>query len=191
MSLTSCLLAPPAPVSPVLAPPDVGGTVAFDTMVREGTLKIVHRQHAVPRDERVTSRIRILALAPEVPKRSVVGRVSAAWVFLGGPAPAQLNVLYPPKSHRPQPAPTLTSHQAVLAPSEVLTLGQVAVTTPARTAADIALFEPFESAVALTRALVDQGHTDGRQILSALESRTGDAAYGQALDVVRALQRPA
>lgn len=187
VSLIPHLLAPPVQVNPVVGPGDVGGTVAFETMLREGVLTPVRRARAVARHQPVTTRIRILALAHDVPPRSVVGRESASWVFLGGPAPDRLTVLYPPKCHRPNPSPTLTSHQAVLRPEEILTLGQIRITTPARTAADVALFEPFESAVAGVRSLVSGGHTTARAILRALATRTGDAGYGRALDVVRAL----
>jgi len=186
MSIATSYAAPPLAASMIVTPGDVGGTVAFDTLVREGSLVLVHGRCAVPADVPVTPRIRMLALAPHLPPRTVVGRASAAWVYLGGVAGQRVTVLYPPNCHRPHPGPLVASHQAVLRDDEVVRLGGVAVTTPARTAADVALFTPEIEATRLVRELVTATATSTRDVLTALGRRRGDAAYGRALDVVRA-----
>ena len=175
------------PLSPVVTPADVGGRVPFDTLVQEGMLESVHGRRAVARGVTVTPRVRVLALAPVVPPRTVIGRSSAAWVYLGGSPPQRVTVLYPPNCHRPLPGPRTASHQAVLGEDEIVRLGAAATTTPARTAADLALFAPPDHAARLVRELVAAGATSTRAVLDALSRRTGDAAYGRALDIVRAL----
>ncbi|NKX93385.1 hypothetical protein HF995_08905 [Sanguibacter hominis ATCC BAA-789] len=174
-------------LGPIVTPADVGGRVPFDTLVQEGLLERVHGSRAVARGVTVTPRVRVLALAPVVPPRTVVGRSSAAWVYLGGSPPERVTVLYPPNCHRPLPGPRTASHQAVLREDEVVRLGAAATTTPARTAADLALFAPTDQATRLVHELVATGATSIRAVLDALNRRTGDAAYGRALDVVRAL----
>lgn len=187
MPLAIAFTTPTVAPSPVVAPDDVGGPVAFDTLLRDGELLLVHGRRAVPRGTPITPRVRVLALAPEVPPRTVIGRASACWVFLGGMPPGRLTVLYPPSCHRPHPGPTLASHQAALGEDETVRLGSIAVTTPARTAADLALFATGPDATRLVGSLVSAGVTSVREVLVALGRRSGDAAYGRALDVVRAL----
>jgi len=187
MSLTASYAVPLQAASAIVTPGDVGGAVAFDTLVREGPLVVVHGRGAVPAGVPVTPRIRMLALAPHLPPRTVVGRASAAWVYLGGAPGQRVTVLYPPNCHRPHPGRRVASHQAVLRADEVVRLGGVAITTPARTAADVALFAPETEATRLVRELIAATAMSARDVLTALGRRRGDAAYGRALDVVRAI----
>ncbi len=68
---------------------------------------------------------------------AVVGYAAAVWLHGGGAAPERIDLVIPPGSARPKRA-CVRVHEHRLAPGEVRVVGDLAVTTPVRTAADIA-----------------------------------------------------
>lgn len=184
--LLHAALAPPAPLPTLVTPEAVGGLVAFQVLVADGHLDVVHGDAAVAAGAPVTPRLRLLALARRAPARTVVGRSSAAWVHLGGVPDGALCVLYSPERHRPAPRPALASHQAVLRTDEVMTLGSAAVTTPPRTAADVALYSPEPAALRTLTELVSRGLVDEGDVLAVLARRRESRAYGRARALLEA-----
>jgi hypothetical protein len=94
------------------------------------------------------------ALAGQRLRGGAVGRLTAAWVYGCAPVPGELEVLVP-RFHRSamarDPLRVCVSESRLL-PGEVRSIGGVAVTTPARTALDVAFHSPEDRAVpALTR----------------------------------------
>ncbi|MCC2323073.1 type IV toxin-antitoxin system AbiEi family antitoxin [Cellulomonas xiejunii] len=101
--------------------------------------------------------LRASAFAPLVPRRGVVGRLSAAWVHAGGTPPDRVTVLVRSGARRPRPHPHRVSAEADLVDEDLLTVGGVLVTTLTRTAVDVARWVHPHTAVPVLRALVTQG----------------------------------
>ena len=106
---------------------------------------------------------------------SAVGRLSAAWVHGCCPAPQRLEVLVP-RFHRlpahADPLPVQLS-EARLGPEDVVRIGGVPVTTPRRTAVDVALSAPEAEALpVLARLLASPGlGCAGQEVLDLLEGQ--------------------
>jgi hypothetical protein len=69
-------------------------------------------------------------------------------------------VLVPPRARRPSPHPLRIPHESPLPAVDVARLGEVRVTTVARTALDVARWVPRELAVPLLRRLADDAGLD-------------------------------
>ncbi|MCB7137605.1 hypothetical protein [Cellulosimicrobium marinum] len=137
---------------------DVGGGAAFQDLLRRGALVHVWEDVASPVQVPRTPLLRAAAVRDVVPSHCVVGGASAAWLLCGGPAPARLELLYPPGTHRPAPRPGRTARQAAVLQGEVLRIGDVRVTGVVRTALDVATrVDPDEALVTLRRLRDDHG----------------------------------
>jgi len=128
--------------------------------------------------------LRARAVAPLVPRRGAVGRLSAAWVHTGGRAPDRVTVLVRSGARRPGPHPGRVSAEADLADDDVQSVGGVLVTTMGRTAVDVARWVPAATAVPVLRALVTHG-LDPDDTLRRLEAHAG----GRGLRAARATLR--
>lgn len=84
--------------------------------------------------------------------RTILGRMSAAWVYGCAPVPDR-PVLLADRARRTTCRPGATVHEVALGPADVLTLAGVRVTAPLRTASDIAYHEDTGPAVAALRRL--------------------------------------
>lgn len=82
---------------------------------------------------------RATALAGALPARVIVCEESAAWVWLGGEAPEPLRICAPTRRRaRPVLHGTVVYRELGVLPGELVTVGAVVVTTPIRTAVDLA-----------------------------------------------------
>lgn len=72
---------------------------------------------------------------------AVIGYRTACWVYAGGAPPELADLVIPPSSARPKGLP-LRLHEHRLETADVLEIGPATVTTPLRTAADLARFLP-------------------------------------------------
>ncbi|QAY62740.1 hypothetical protein ET495_05120 [Xylanimonas allomyrinae] len=172
--LVSELLAPHGP-PPVYRPVDVGGPAAWFDLLRRGALRAVTDEVSVPALRRVTPQVRARAIASRVPAGHVVCDASAVWVHCGGRPPARLDVARRAGTRR------LASDSAEI--------GGVLVTTPVRTAVDVAARLETEQAVELLLALAAAG-TDLAAVGRRLEGRArvvGRPAARVALDAARRL----
>lgn len=170
-AVVSALLAPPPDRPMIVRPPDVGGRVAWDLLVRDGALCVVAADAAVPARTPVTPPTRAAALGPQVPARSVLAGPTAAWVHCGGAMPERLHLAHRSGTHRPKvwTFTTVWSGPGLVADS--VRLGGVLVTSPERTALDVALRLPPEDALRLVLGLRAAG-ADLVAASRALERRT-------------------
>ena len=76
-----------------------------------------------------------------LPIEPVVGHRSAAWIHAGGPAPHRIDLVSPPGRARWRD-PLLVTHEHRLGRGDVDDVAGVLVTSPARTAADLARTRP-------------------------------------------------
>lgn len=116
--------------------------------------------------------LRASAVAPLVPSRGAVGRLTAAWVHVGGRPPDRVTVLVRSGARRPEPHPDRVSAEADLVDHDVQAVGDVLVTTVARTAVDVARWAPTPVAVPVLRALLARG-LDLDDALRRLEAQPG------------------
>lgn len=109
--------------------------------------------------EPVTPRHRAAAayfsLPGHVRRKVVLGRMTAAWVYGCAPAPQKLSVLL---DHRHRTTSQgryrlALIHEVALGPLDTVTIGGVPVSTPLRTALDVALHAPDQEAAPVLRAL--------------------------------------
>lgn len=101
------------------------------------------------------------ALGSHLSAQHVIAGPSAAWVVLGGPAPATAELLCP--AHRGDLAGVLLRRSRLL-PDEVETIGGAPVTVPVRTAMDLLRFSPAPTAGTLVRRLVTSGHVEVEEV---------------------------
>jgi hypothetical protein len=144
--------------SPVLRRPgDVGGRAAWQALVRDGVLTVLRGDVACSATTRVDPALRARTLLGAVPTGAVVTGRTAAWVHTGVDAPDTLDLACRPGGRRPARPPGARLWQAPLLAPDVRLLGGVPVTTPARTAAELALHDDdaHDLLVALARAGVD------------------------------------
>ncbi len=154
----------------MVLPEHVGGRAAWDTLVRDGALRVVRGHAAVRPGVAVDAVLRASVLAP-VPRGAVVAGRTAAWVHAGEPAGGTLDLAYATGRHRPEVWGGARVWQEPLLTSDVVELAGVRVTTPLRTAVDLALREEHDRAVQAVRTLVDVCGVDLHAAGRALELR--------------------
>lgn len=215
MRLAELLDPGPVHVPPVLTPECVGGLAAWQDLVRRGALTFLREPAlgtataAVPAGTRIAPVHRAHTVATltggAVPRRAVVAGVSAAWVhtglYDGVPAPhlpmdAGPEFAHDAGAHRPDVPAGAVLRCAVSLHRDTTYLGAVPVTSPVRTAADVACRLPFEHAVAVLVALAagsrDTAPVDPDAVERVLESRrrvVGRPAARRALAAARAATR--
>lgn len=148
---------PPQPVPRLVRREDVP---AWDWtgMHLDGTLVPLWRDVSRRADVPESPTLRAAALAPLVPARGVLGRLSAVWVHTGRvDPPRRVDVLVPSGARRPEPHPDRQAAEAELRDDDVLAVGPVRVTGVTRTAVDVARWVPPAPAVRALRALVEVG----------------------------------
>jgi hypothetical protein len=150
-------------------------------LVALGALRVVLQDVHAPATVRDTFTLRLAALRLVVPPHlreagAVLCLDTAVWLLAGGPAPALVDLALPPGFARPRHR-GLRLHQLRYAPEDLwLPLPDDPVTSPARTAADMACRLPAREAVPLLVVLglttgVRPGQVHG--VLADLEGRPG------------------
>lgn len=118
--------------------PGCSGT-AWQTLLRDGDLVELREGFAVVAGVVETAALRAGTFAGVVTVGLALARHSAAWVHTGGElAAVRTCVVYRPGASRPRTRLWLDAVQAPLRPWDVEDVGGVAVTTPVRTAMDLA-----------------------------------------------------
>lgn len=139
MTSLSALVSPVTiDLGPVVRPADVGGSVAFGELIRHGALTTVYGESAVPTGTTQTPALRAAALAPSMPRGTVIAGASAVWVHAGGQAPETLTLICPPGTARPRRLSTIHARYVKLLAGETMLSGDVRVTAPLRTVLDVA-----------------------------------------------------
>lgn len=125
-----------------------------------------------PVDEPFGPAIRARAAALLVPPRAIAERATAAWIFGVIPEPTRHQFCVDPAS-RTHISPSVRIHlrEVRCSPSDTVSLGGFRVTTPLRTAVDLARDATFEEApvVRLVAALLHYGRIDGDAVIRDLE----------------------
>lgn len=131
-------------------------------MVNDGMLQRLVGDTYAPAASAPTPELRAASLAavlnPRLKRRTVVGRMSAAWIYGCAPSPPAPVLLVP--------APRRLSstgrghgallHEVVLGDYDVLEFGPILVTSPLRTAVDVAVHSEGAVAVQTLRRLLSQ-----------------------------------
>ncbi len=134
----------------------------LQAMVNDGMLQRLVDGTYAPASSAPTPGLRAASMAailnPRLKRRTVVGRMSAAWIYGCAPAPPAPVLLVP--------APRRLSstgrghgallHEVVLGDYDVLEFGAIRVTSPLRTAVDIAVHSEGALAVQTLRRLIGQ-----------------------------------
>lgn len=170
-SLAALLDPRPSPAPLVVTPEHVGGPVAWADLRRSGALVELREGMAVAVGSVVGPGHRAMALAHEVPARSVLAASTAAWVHTGlhygvvtpaWPARAPVELAYSPDTRAPAPRHGRVARRAPGLARDTTHIGGVPVTRLTRTAIDVARTAPLEAAVpvlvALSRLGVDLPH---------------------------------
>lgn len=111
-------------------------------LLRDGLLVEIWPGVAYARDLDLRPSDRARVVAADVPGGTVVARSSAVWIYTGRFRPDRLEVLA--SGARRRSTPRAVVHSEPVAPSDVVRIGPLDVTTSERTALDIARWEPDE-----------------------------------------------
>lgn len=152
---------PPGPEWPELyAPGPLFSWPELQALAADGVLTRICQRGYLPPGTRSTPRLRAraaaLAIPPAVRQRVVAGRMTAAWIYDGVQEPDRLALLVDANrrisSLRSMRGCTL--HEVRLGPFDVVSFGGLLVSSPLRTALDIALHVEADRAVPALRALL-------------------------------------
>lgn len=172
MRLTELVDPGPVTIPAVVTPAHVGGSASWQDLLRRGALTLLseepwhQRASAVAAGSRVTPAHRAVATVIRagggLPRRAVLAGVSAAWIHTGLfdgalaprlPAVCPLELAHDTAVHRPDAPPHAVVRCSPRLSRDTILLAQVPVTSPARTAADIACRLPARHAVPVLTAL--------------------------------------
>ncbi len=196
-----------APLSAALSPPaelySPGALFSWpelQAMALDGVLTQLYQRGYLPPGTRPTPRLRAraasLLISPAIRTRVVAGRMTAAWIYGCATEPDRLALLVDTKRRISslRSARGCTFHEVRLGPFDVVSLGGLLVSSPLRTAVDIALHVDAERAVPALRALLanpDLG-LQPRLLLRAVEASPRLPYKKEALVKLEQLQpRPA
>lgn len=136
----------------------------LSALVSDGVLVPVLLDAHILRGRPVTRAVKLAALQAQLPphllRRGVLGRLSAAWFYDCAGRPTTLPVLLD-KLRRTTMSPVpggLVLHQVTLGGYDVHDAGPVRVTTPLRTAVDLALHVQEHEGSAALQKLMDAPH---------------------------------
>jgi hypothetical protein len=152
---------------------DVAGLREADSLVAERLLVNLLLDVFVAADVRVDHEVRAAAVALTLPARllragAVVTQLAAAWLWCGGPAPPYVDVVQQRGQGRVS-RPGVVLHERRIDPVDVAGVGDLIVTTPARTAADLLRTGHPERAENCLRALMMHTGLTLRDVAATLE----------------------
>jgi hypothetical protein len=168
--------------------------MTLDGLVRR-VYRETYRRSDCPEDAAARARAAANALPPALRGRVALGRQCAAWVYGCAPPPPLLSVV---TDHRRRttavpPSGSTTMHQVALGPFDVNLVGGVPVTTPLRTALDIAVHGTEATAVEILAALAAAPGLDCqlRLVEAALANMRRVPGKTRALERLRQARGPA
>ncbi|MHA7283831.1 hypothetical protein [Arthrobacter sp. TMS2-4] len=178
---------------------DIFTSPELQAMRLEGLVRLVIGGSYLRSDFRENPAIRAQAAARSIPSsvrpRVALGRSCAAWVYGCASPPAVISLV---TDHRRRttalpPFTPAVMHQVALGPFDVNRVGGVPVTTPLRTALDIAVHGEDRDAVGILRAIGGDRSLDCplRLVEAALVNASRVPGKTRALSRVRAARRPA
>ena len=176
----------PRPVPELLRASELG-FIVWQTLLRDGILRPVWGDVAIPADRAETAEIRATSAQPLVPVRAVVGRAAAVWVHTGGQRPTRIDVLVAPRARRPDPDPGRVTHECALPDRDVVVVGPLRVTTVERTAVDVARWAPAVAAASLIARLERCAGLDPGRAVRLLADLPGHPGIRQARAALAAI----
>lgn len=132
----------------------------LQAMASDGVLVQLYQRGYLPPGTRATPQLRARAAAvlirPAIRQRVVAGRMTAAWIFGCAAEPDRLALLVDANRRISSLRSTrgCTFHEVRLGPFDVVSLGGLMVSSPLRTAVDVAVHVEAERAVPALRALL-------------------------------------
>lgn len=129
-------------------------------MAADGLLiRLYQRAYALPgtvTTPQLRARAASMAVSPSIRQRVVAGRMTAAWIYGCAPEPDRLALLVDAKRRISslRSARGCTLHEVRLGPFDVVSLGGLMVSSPLRTALDIALHVDAERALPALRRML-------------------------------------
>ncbi|MFC8302486.1 hypothetical protein ACFUCV_02235 [Specibacter sp. NPDC057265] len=188
------MTAPTPPAQQQLLVPDARFSLAeLHAMKLDGVLRHLDGTVFVPAGMPETVELRAAALAVQVPaslaRRAIVAQLSAAWVYGCAPPPSPLALFLMPggKSAQLPPFSGCSLRELQLAAHDVWELAGCCVTSPVRTAVDVARSAPLPLAGQVLAALMGHEELDcGRdRVLAALLAMRHVPGRTRALELVR------
>lgn len=159
-------------------PGDLFSWPELQSLCSDGILAHLFRDAYVLPGQSPTASLRARAAARGVPasirRRVVAGRMTAAWIHGCSPPPERLALLVD-SNHRISALRATrgcTLHQVTLGRCDVVSLGGLMVSSPLRTAVDLALHVPAEFAVPALQKLLQRRQGDVRLRLLELAIST-------------------
>jgi hypothetical protein len=150
------------PAQELYAPSPLFTWAELQSMAADGVLQPLYGKSFTPSGLVVTPRLRARAaglLVPDRIRRKVVaGRMTAAWIYGCADAPEKLSLLVDAK-HRISSLRSTRGcilHEVRLGQMDVVSIGGLLVTSPLRTAVDIALHVEADRALPALRMLLSQ-----------------------------------
>ena len=153
---------PPAPVAlrELYSPGPLFSWPELQAMASDGVLTQLYQRGYLPPGTRSTPQLRARALATMIPpairQRVVAGRLTAAWVYGCAQEPDRLALLVDANRRISSLRSTrgCTFHEVRLGALDVVSLGGLMVSSPLRTALDIALHVESDRALPVLAALL-------------------------------------
>jgi hypothetical protein len=186
----------PPPQGELYSPGALFSWPELQAMASDGVLTQLYQRGYLPPGTRPTPQLRARAAAvlirPAIRQRVVAGRMTAAWIYGCAPEPDRLALLVDANRRISSLRSTrgCTFHEVRLGPFDVVSLGGLMVTSPLRTAVDIALHVDPERAVPALSALV--GHPELglglRVLILAVDATPRMPHKRQALETLAAVQ---
>ncbi|MDR6415852.1 type IV toxin-antitoxin system AbiEi family antitoxin [Pseudarthrobacter sulfonivorans] len=146
----------------------------LQTLAADGVLSRFHQHGFTLPDVRVSAQLRARAAANAVPaavrQRVVAGRMTAAWIYGCADEPDRLALLVDAKRRISSLRSTrgCTLHEVRLGPFDVVSMGGLMVSSPLRTAVDIALHVDAHRALPALAGLLARPEKDVRLRLLVL-----------------------
>lgn len=164
----------PAQLLDLYAPGTLFSWPELQSMAADGVLaRLYQHGYTVPgvaASPQLRARAAAFAVPPGIRQRVVAGRMTAAWIYGCAREPDRLALLVDAKRRISSLRSTrgCTLHEVRLGPFDVVSLGGLMVSSPLRTALDIALHVEAERAVPALRQLLDKPELDVRLRLLTL-----------------------
>jgi hypothetical protein len=167
---------------------DVAGLREAHLLVAERLLVNLLLDVFVAADVDVGRDVRAAAVALTLPARLrgaevVVTQVAAAWLWCGGSAPPYVDVVQPPGQGRAS-RPGVVLHERRIDPADVARVGELVVTTPGRTAADLLRMAPPEQALAGLTGLMAHTRLTVQEVADTLERMPRMRGVARARDLL-------
>ena len=138
-------------------PQDVGGYGPWNALVLQGDLVILLDHAALPAGVQANPAMRAEALSPRIPQGAHAAGPLAFWIYYGGGFPRIMTMVHQTGTHRPAAWTFASMWTSQIEADDIHQLGGITVTSPERTARDIATRCEPDMALGLLVKMRDYG----------------------------------